>query len=58
MCLIFISLNHHPHYKLIVAANRVEFYHRRTAPAGFREDHLHIPAGRDPPRMTSFPISV
>jgi uncharacterized protein with NRDE domain len=47
MCLIFISLNHHPHFKLIVAANRDEFYHRRTAPAGFWEDHPHILAGRD-----------
>ena len=33
MCLIFISLHHHPNYKLIVAANRDEFYARQTAQA-------------------------
>jgi uncharacterized protein with NRDE domain len=47
MCLIFLSLNHHPAYKLIVAANRDEFYKRKTAPAHFWEDHPHILGGRD-----------
>ena len=47
MCLIFISLNDHPHYKLIVAANRDEFYERKTLPAHFWEDHPHIVGGRD-----------
>lgn len=47
MCLIFISVNNHPHYKLIVAANRDEFYERRTLPAHFWEDHPHIVGGRD-----------
>jgi uncharacterized protein with NRDE domain len=47
MCLIFISVNHHPQYKLIVAANRDEFYHRQTAPVHFWEDHPHIIGGRD-----------
>ncbi len=47
MCLIFISLKRHPQYKLIVAANRDEFYHRRTAPAHFWDDHPEIVGGRD-----------
>lgn len=47
MCLIFISLNEHPRYKLIVAANRDEFYNRKTAPAHFWEDHPNIVGGRD-----------
>jgi uncharacterized protein with NRDE domain len=47
MCLIFLSLNNHPNYKLIVAANRDEFYARKTAPANFWEDHPNIIGGRD-----------
>ena len=47
MCLIFLSLNAHPSYKLIVAANRDEFYHRKTQAAAFWEDHPHILGGRD-----------
>jgi uncharacterized protein with NRDE domain len=47
MCLIFISLNHHPHYKLILAGNRDEFYKRKTAPAHFWDDYPHIVGGRD-----------
>lgn len=47
MCLIFFALNQHPTYKLIVAANRDEFYARETAPAHFWEDHPRILGGRD-----------
>jgi uncharacterized protein with NRDE domain len=47
MCLIFISLKQHPQYKLIVAANRDEFYNRKTAPADFWKDHPDILGGRD-----------
>lgn len=47
MCLIFLSVNQHPTYKLIVAANRDEFYQRKTAPAHFWEDAPHIVGGRD-----------
>ena len=47
MCLIFIALKHHPKYKLIVAANRDEFYDRRTASAAFWHDHPEILGGRD-----------
>lgn len=47
MCLIFLALNQHPTYKLIVAANRDEFYSRKTAPAHFWEDYPNILGGRD-----------
>lgn len=47
MCLIFLSLNNHPRYKLILAGNRDEFYKRKTAAAHFWEDHPHIVGGRD-----------
>lgn len=47
MCLIFIALREHPDYKLIVAANRDEFYNRRTAPADYWPDHKNILGGRD-----------
>jgi len=47
MCLIFISLNNHPQYKLIVAANRDEFYQRKTTPAHYWKDHSQILGGRD-----------
>jgi uncharacterized protein with NRDE domain len=47
MCLIFLSLQAHPTYKLIVAANRDEFYNRKTQAAHFWEDHPRVLAGRD-----------
>lgn len=47
MCLIFISINNHPTYKLIIAANRDEFYNRKTAAADFWSDQPHILGGRD-----------
>jgi uncharacterized protein with NRDE domain len=47
MCLIFLSIKNHPSYKLIVAANRDEFYNRKTAAAAFWEDHPEILGGRD-----------
>lgn len=47
MCLIFIALKNHSKYKLVVAANRDEFYHRETAPAAFWQDHPQILGGRD-----------
>jgi uncharacterized protein with NRDE domain len=47
MCLIFFSLRNHPTYKLVVAANRDEFYSRRTAAAEFWPDQPDVLAGRD-----------
>ena len=47
MCLIFTAINYHPVYKLIVAANRDEFYSRKTAPANYWTDYPHVLAGRD-----------
>ncbi|MCM3704355.1 MULTISPECIES: NRDE family protein [Cytobacillus] len=51
MCLILFAYKVHPTYKLIVAANRDEFYERPTAPAHYWEDHPHILAGRDLRKM-------
>lgn len=47
MCLIFLSLNNHPNYKFILAANRDEFYNRRTAAADYWSDFPQILGGRD-----------
>src|SRR5215216_7502929 len=47
MCLIFLSLEDHPDYKLIVVANRDEFYNRKTQAAAFWDDHPEILGGRD-----------
>ncbi|GGJ88308.1 hypothetical protein GCM10007063_08540 [Lentibacillus kapialis] len=47
MCLINFHFQNHPDYKLIIAANRDEFYKRPTAPAQFWEDNPDILAGRD-----------
>jgi uncharacterized protein with NRDE domain len=51
MCLILFAYKKHPKYKLIVAANRDEFYERPTASVHFWEDHPHILAGRDLEQM-------
>jgi uncharacterized protein with NRDE domain len=51
MCLILFAYQKHPKYKLIVAANRDEAYHRPTAPAHFWEDIPFILAGRDLEKM-------
>ncbi|WP_394139799.1 NRDE family protein [Cytobacillus oceanisediminis] len=51
MCLILFAYQMHPKYKLVVAANRDEFYERPTAPAHFWEDHPNILAGRDLSKM-------
>lgn len=47
MCLIFLAINKHPTYKLVIAANRDEFHQRKTAAADFWEDHPEILGGRD-----------
>lgn len=47
MCSIFFALDAHPKYRLILAANRDEFYERPTAAAQFWVDAPHILGGRD-----------
>ena len=47
MCLLVFALKAHPSYKLILAANRDEFYERPTAPAKFWDENPHLLAGRD-----------
>ncbi len=47
MCLILLAMDYHPRYKLVVAANRDEFYQRPAAPACFWQDEPEILAGKD-----------
>lgn len=47
MCLILFAYEEHPRYRLVLAANRDEFYERPTAPAAFWEDDSGVLAGRD-----------
>jgi len=47
MCLLFIAHESHPLYKLIVAANRDEYYERPTEKAAFWDESPGVLAGRD-----------
>lgn len=47
MCLIFLAWQCHPHYPLIVAANRDEFHQRPTAAAHYWPEQPTLLAGRD-----------
>lgn len=47
MCLILFAYKTHPRYRLILAANRDEFYRRSAAPLDYWMDHPEILAGRD-----------
>lgn len=47
MCLINFQFNEHPNYKLIIAANRDEFFKRPTEQAHIWSDYPNIIAGRD-----------
>ncbi len=47
MCLLLISYLSHPEYKLIIAANRDEFYKRPATPAQFWTEHPTLLAGKD-----------
>lgn len=51
MCTILFAFKQHPKYKLIVAANRDEFYERPTAKAHYWNDYPNILAGRDLEKM-------
>ncbi len=47
MCLILFSYQMHTDYRLILAANRDEFYNRPTAPLDRWTEHPDLLAGRD-----------
>ena len=47
MCLILFAYKSHPRYRLVLLANRDEFYDRATAPLQFWQDHPDVLAGRD-----------
>jgi uncharacterized protein with NRDE domain len=47
MCLILIANDAHPRYRLVIAANRDEFYERPTARADWWNDAPGVLAGRD-----------
>ena len=47
MCLILFAYKMHRDHRLILGANRDEFYDRPTAPLGWWEDHPKVLAGRD-----------
>lgn len=47
MCSIFLAYRAHPCYRLIVAANRDEFFDRPTASAGFWTEQPLLLGGRD-----------
>ncbi len=47
MCLLFFAANQHPNYRLVVAANRDEYYRRPTETARFWAAAPHVLGGRD-----------
>jgi len=47
VCLILLAVDSHPQYKLILAANRDEYYDRPTARASFWTEAPDVIAGRD-----------
>lgn len=47
MCLILVGWQCHPDYPLVMAANRDEFYARRTRPAAWWGQAVSLLAGRD-----------
>ncbi|WP_445773974.1 NRDE family protein [Shewanella sp.] len=47
MCILFVAINAHPDYPLIVCANRDEFHHRATEPAHRWSTTPTIYAGKD-----------
>ena len=47
MCILFIAVQQHPTFPLIIAANRDEFYKRPTHPSHFWSESPELLAGKD-----------
>ncbi|MFT5520381.1 MAG: hypothetical protein ACI9IA_000973 [Enterobacterales bacterium] len=47
MCILFLAINQHPDYPMIICANRDEFHQRPTQSAHYWQDKEGILAGRD-----------
>ncbi len=47
MCILFIAVNQHPKFPLIIAANRDEFHNRPTTDSAFWGSNKEILAGKD-----------
>ncbi|MHB8126885.1 MAG: NRDE family protein [Desulfitobacteriaceae bacterium] len=47
MCLLIFAYDCHPHYRLVLAANRDEYYYRSTETAHFWKSSPCVLAGRD-----------
>lgn len=47
MCILFIAVEQHPDYPLIIAANRDEYFARPTDTSHFWQQHPSILAGKD-----------
>lgn len=47
MCILFIAVNYHPNYPLIIAANRDEFHARETQSSHFWRNEPNVLAGKD-----------
>ncbi len=47
MCILFIAIEQHPDFPLIIAANRDEYHGRASQPLHQWQDHKGIVAGRD-----------
>lgn len=47
MCILFIAIEQHQDYPLIIAANRDEFYTRPTDESGFWREHQNLLSGID-----------
>lgn len=47
MCILFIAVNQHPKFSLIIAANRDEFYQRPTLHSQFWPEYPQLLGGKD-----------
>ena len=47
MCILFVAVNQHKDYPLIIAANRDEFFKRRTSQSHIWDSEHGIIAGKD-----------